>query len=145
LPILPVTIGNGTLQNVLLDGGSRVNMITEEEWLQLGLRTPQAAPYRLHMADQMELVGLIRNIKIHIHGIPYFISLIVVRNTEVNNAYSMLLGCPWLIDAKVNHDWGNNMVTIQGNGTIKIISISQHKGPRLKLLEMLVCYNFARA
>ena len=87
-------------------------MITKEEQLQLGLPTPQAAPYRLRMVDQtmVEPVGLIRNIKIHIHGIQYFISLTVICNTEVNDAYSMLLGRPRLIDA--NHDWRNNMVTI---------------------------------
>jgi hypothetical protein len=64
------------------------------------------------VADQTVVnpVGLIRNIKIHIHGIPYFITLTVICNTEVNDAYSMLLGHPWLIDAKVNHDWGNNGV-----------------------------------
>jgi hypothetical protein len=96
LPILPMTIGIGTLQNVLLDGGSGVNMITEEERLRLGLPASQAAPYRLRMADQtvVEPVGLIRNIKIHIHGIPYFISLTVICNTKVNDAYSMLLGRP---------------------------------------------------
>jgi hypothetical protein len=78
------------------------------------------------MADQtvVELVGLIKDIKIHIHGIPYFISLTVIRNTEVNDAYSMLLGRPWLIDAKVNHNWRNNMVTIQGNGIVNTISVS---------------------
>jgi hypothetical protein len=116
LPILPVTIGNGTLQNVLLDGAFGINMIKEEEQLW----------YRLRMADQpvVELLGLIKNIKIHIHGIPYFISLTVIRNTEVNDAYSMLLGHPWLIDAKVNYDWGNNMVTIRGNGIVKTIYVS---------------------
>jgi hypothetical protein len=45
LPILPVTSGNGTLQNVLLDGGSKVNIITKDEWVRLS--TPQSAPYRL--------------------------------------------------------------------------------------------------
>jgi hypothetical protein len=89
-------------------------MITEEKWMRLGLLASQVAPYRLRMADQtvVELVGLIRNIKIHIHGIPYFITLTVICNTKVNDAYSMLLDRPWLIDAKVNHDWRNNMVTI---------------------------------
>lgn len=120
-------------------------MITEEKWVRLGLLASQVAPYRLHMAYQnvVELEGLIKNIKIHIHGISYFIILTVICNTKVNDAYSMLLGCPWLIDAKVNHDWKNNMVTIWGNVTIKTISVSKQKGPRSTLPEVLVCYNFA--
>jgi hypothetical protein len=31
----------------------------------------------------------------------------------------MLLGRPWLKDAKMAHDWGNNIVTMQGNGIAK--------------------------
>jgi hypothetical protein len=64
------------------------------------------------MADQavVQPVGLIRNVRIHIHGISYFITLIVIRNKEINEAYSMLLGHPWLIDAKVTYDWGNKVI-----------------------------------
>jgi hypothetical protein len=51
LPILPVAIGTNSLQNVLRNGGSGINMITEEERLRLGLPTPQVAPYRLCMED----------------------------------------------------------------------------------------------
>lgn len=91
----------------------------------------------------MEPVGLIRNVRIHIHGIPYNISLTVIRNKEVNEAYSMLLGRPWLIDVKVTHDWGNKLVTIRGNGTVKTISINERTGPLPKLPEVLVCYHLA--
>jgi hypothetical protein len=31
----------------------------------------------------------------------------------------MLLGCPWLKDAKIIHDWGTDMVIIEGNNIIK--------------------------
>jgi hypothetical protein len=57
------------------------------------------------MVDQARVqpVGLIRKVRIHIHGIPYFINLTVIRN-KVNEAYNMLLGRSWLIDAKVYHD-----------------------------------------
>jgi hypothetical protein len=34
----------------------------------------------------------------------------------------MLLGKPWLRDAKLKHDWGNNVIVVQGNGIIKTIS-----------------------
>jgi hypothetical protein len=106
LPVIAIQVGKETLENVLLDRGSGVNLITEEERIRLGMQTPLPAPYRLRMADQVVVqpVGLIRNVRIHIHGIPYFITLTVIRNKEVNEAYSMLLGRPWLIDAKVTHD-----------------------------------------
>jgi hypothetical protein len=37
----------------------------------------------------------------------------------------MLLGRPWLRYAKVTHDWGNNVIIVQGNGTVKIILINK--------------------
>lgn len=60
---------------------------------------------------------------------------------EVNEAYNMLLGHPWLIDAKVTCDLGNKVVTLQGNGTMKTILVNQRIRPRLKLPEVLVCNN----
>jgi hypothetical protein len=48
LPVIAVQVGKETLENVLLDGGSGMNLITEEERIWLGLPDP----YQLRMADQ---------------------------------------------------------------------------------------------
>jgi hypothetical protein len=66
------------------------------------------------MADQIttKLVRLIRDLKIYVHGIPYIIMFITLQNNVVNSNYSMLLGRPWLRDAKVAHDWGSNIIII---------------------------------
>jgi hypothetical protein len=40
----------------------------------------------------------------------------------------MLFGRPWLRDAKVTHDWGNNVIIAQGNGTVRTISINKKLG-----------------
>jgi len=37
----------------------------------------------------------------------------------------MLLGRPWLKDAKATHDYGNNMIAIQGNGIIRTILVNK--------------------
>jgi len=72
------------------------------------------------MVDQTTTkpMGLIRDLKIYVHGILYITMFIVFQNSVVDSSYSMLLGKPWLRDAKVAHDWGNNTITIQGNQTI---------------------------
>jgi hypothetical protein len=44
----------------------------------------------------------------------------------------MLLGRPWLKDAKVTNDWGNNIITIHGNGTITTISMTKNLGSKVK-------------
>jgi hypothetical protein len=65
---------------VLLDGSSRINIITEELKLRLGLPKPKLAPYNLRMTDQTttKLVGLIRDLKIYVHSIPYITMFIVL-------------------------------------------------------------------
>jgi len=58
------------------------------------------------MADQSMIgpLGFIKKLEIHIHLIPYIATFIVLKNNVVDSNYSMLLGRPWLIDAKVTHD-----------------------------------------
>jgi hypothetical protein len=34
----------------------------------------------------------------------------------------MLLERPWLRNANIKHDWGNNVITNQGNGIVRTIS-----------------------
>jgi hypothetical protein len=54
----------------------------------------------------------------YVQGIPYINTFTVLQNIVINLSYSMLFGRPWLKDVKVAHDWGNDMIMIQGNGTI---------------------------
>lgn len=57
--------------------------------------------------------------------------------------YSMLLGQPWLRNAKVIHDWGKNLLTIKGNGMISMISITKHLDANTKRPKILLHYDFA--
>jgi hypothetical protein len=54
----------------------------------------------------------------------------------------MLLGCPWLRDAKIFHDWGNNIVIIKGTRIVKTILVTKKLEAPTKRLEVLVCYDF---
>jgi len=64
---------------VLLDGGFKLNIITNELKLRLGLLKPKLAPYNLRMVDQTttKLVGLIKDLKIYVHGILYITMFII--------------------------------------------------------------------
>jgi hypothetical protein len=115
-----------------------------ESQLRLGLPNPKPTPYNLRMAKQTitKLVGLIKDLKIYVHGIPYITMFTVLQNSVVDSKYSMLLGKPWLRDAKVVDDWGSNIVTIQENGTFRTIIVIKHLGGEVGRLEMLLCYNY---
>ncbi len=58
------------------------------------------------MADQTTTkpMGLIKDLEIYVHGIPSITTFIVLQNSVVDSNYSMLLGGPWLKDAKMAHD-----------------------------------------
>jgi hypothetical protein len=60
----------------------------------------------------------------------------------LNVNYCMLLGRPWLQDVNVMHNWGNNFISIEGNGTICTIAITKHLDNNIKRQELLLCYDF---
>jgi hypothetical protein len=83
--------------------------------------------------------GIIKKLKIHIHGIPYIATFTILRNNVVDSSYYMLLGRPWLRDEKVTHDWGNNVITIHRNGTINTTSINRKLGTKTIKPQILAC------
>jgi hypothetical protein len=98
---------------VLLDEGSRINIIIKPLKLRLGFPKLKPIPYNLKMVDQTttKLVGLIY-LKIYAHGILYITTFIVLQNSVIDYSYFMLLGRPWSTDAKMAHGWGSNTATI---------------------------------
>ncbi len=110
----------------------------------MGLPKPKPTPYNLRMADQTTTkpVGLIRDLKIYVHGIPYITTFIVLQNSLVDSSHSMLLVRPWLKDVKMAHDWGSNIITIQGNGTVRTITVTKHLRSEVRKPKMLLCYDY---
>jgi hypothetical protein len=112
--------------------------------IQLGLSKLNPAPYNLHMVNETiaKPLDLIKDLKIFVHGIPYIVTIIVINNNFLDSSYSMLLGHPWLKDAKLSHDWGNNIVIIQGTCIVRTIPIIKKLGGQTKRPEVLMCYDF---
>jgi hypothetical protein len=73
--ITHVQVGNTFIEYVLLDG-KRTNHIMEKLKVQLGLSKPKLALYNLRMTDQIIVkpLGLIKDLKILVHKIPYVVS-----------------------------------------------------------------------
>jgi tetrahydromethanopterin S-methyltransferase subunit G len=106
MEVIQVQVGKNIIKDVLIDGGTSVNVIIKNLRTKLCLTKPRPTPYHLRMVDQnmTKPLGIIINLKIHIHGIPYIATFIVLENNVVDSNYFMLLGRPWLRDAKVTHD-----------------------------------------
>ncbi len=58
------------------------------------------------MLDQTttQLMGLIHDLQIYIHNIPFVATFVILQNNVVDSNYFMLLVRPWLKDTKVEHD-----------------------------------------
>jgi len=85
-------------------------------------------------------LGIIKKFKIHVHGIPYVTTFTVLQNSMVDFSYSMLLGRLKLKDAKVTHDWGNNVIIVQGNGIVRTILVNQKLGAKTRRPQVF-CYD----
>jgi hypothetical protein len=66
-----------------------------------------------------------------------------MQNNVLDGSYSMFLGWPWLRNAKVIHDRGKNLITIEGNGAIWMILITKCFDVNTKWPKILLCYDFA--
>jgi hypothetical protein len=73
------------------------------------------------MVDQTNTkpVGFIKDLKIYVHGILYINMFIILHNSVLDSSCSMLLGRPWLKDAKVAHDWGSKLLPYKGMGRLE--------------------------
>jgi len=60
------------IDNVFLNGGLGVNIITKQLSTRLGLPKLKLAPYNLWITNQTttKLVGLIKDLRMYVHGIP---------------------------------------------------------------------------
>jgi hypothetical protein len=65
---------------VLLDVGSKINILIKKLKMHLGLLKPNPTPYNLCMADQTihKPLGLIKDFRILVHGIPCIITFIMM-------------------------------------------------------------------
>jgi hypothetical protein len=102
MAMIQVQVGKNFIEDVLLDGDSRVNNITKKLRVQLGLSKPKPALYNLHMVNQTiaKPLGFIKDVRIIVNIIPYVVSFTIIQSSMLNSSYFMLLGFPWLRDLK---------------------------------------------
>ncbi len=81
MAIIQVQVGKNIVEDVLIDGGASVKIITENLRTKLGLSKRRLVRYHLKMADQSMTrpLGIIQKLKIHICDIPYIATFIVLK------------------------------------------------------------------
>ena len=113
-PTIDVSIDGVLITGVQVDGGSSVNLMTADTMEKLGLSDLLPTNLLLRMADHSKVlpVGVLVNVDTNIAGIVYKIDYVVFQLKSSTLSYPILLGRPWLFDAKARNDWGRGTLTI---------------------------------
>jgi hypothetical protein len=76
--VIQIQVGKNIVEDVLIDEGIIMNIIIKNLKTKLGLPKSRPTPYHLRMADQSMTI-IIKKFKIHLHGIPYITTFIVMK------------------------------------------------------------------
>ncbi len=85
MAIIQVQTRRNTIDDVLLFGRLKVNIITKKLKIKLRLPKLKPAPHNLQMANQptKTLVGLIKDLKMYVHGIQYIATFKLLQNNVI--------------------------------------------------------------
>lgn len=120
-----ITIGAREMQGV--------NVIIESIAKELGLEW-EPIPFNIRMADNRTVLprGLVKHAKIKVGSMEYLVNLVVIAmQTPTPDSYQVLLGRPWLRDAKVKHDWNRDRISLRKGNKKTYIEFGQNKTTRL--------------
>ena len=105
---IEVMVVDKVVPNVLVDGGSGLNILPEHTMKRLGLSLTGPSPFIINMANQSSVVPLemIKDCRISTGGEEYVVTFHVIKIHSNKDTFPLLLGRPWLkmLDAIVN--WG---------------------------------------
>ena len=98
VPEISVEYRGIRIDNVLIDGGAGVNIVTKTTCERFGWLDWLPVPFLVLMADQRRVrpLGILRNLVLSIGGISFEMVFVVMNMEDAEEEYSMLLGRPWL-------------------------------------------------
>ena len=121
-PIVDFFIDGTLIEGAQIESGSSVNLMIVDTIDEISLKTIATTLIILRMANQswIKPLDIFRHVLTIIWGLEFKIDFIVFKVTKSISSYTILLGRPWLFDAKVKDDWGRGIITI-GKRVNKII------------------------
>ena len=91
-----VMIVDKVVPNVLVDGGSGLNIMPERTLKQLGLHLIGPSPFITNMANQTSSVplGMVKDCRNHTGGEEYIVTFHVIKMYSTKDTFPILLGRP---------------------------------------------------
>ncbi|KAH7373764.1 hypothetical protein KP509_17G073900 [Ceratopteris richardii] len=105
-PYLSVTIYGITINGVIIDGGSGINLMPDFTLKSLRLQLSGEAKFTITLADQTRVkpLGIVEKVPVEMDGLTFFLDFVVLNLRQVNGGFPLLIGRPWLRHIQAMHD-----------------------------------------
>ena len=98
---------------MVLDRGSRVNVVTQDTAQTLGLSWEPIA-LNVRMAGNTTLLPKRDNLEFKTvdRWVGFSVRVVVLTIKSIEGSYQILMGRPWLKEAKAEHDWYGDRISV---------------------------------
>ena len=129
---LHAQIGEYDMNDIILDLGSEVNVLTKQTWEQMGKPTLEWSPIQLRLANQQKIVPLGRfpSVPVDIDGVSTLAYFEFIEIIDDRNSYPALLGIEWALDNYAVINLKNRHMTFEGKGLRFIVLLDPSQGER---------------
>ena len=113
------------MNDIILDLGSEVNVLTKQTWEQMGKPTLEWSLIQLTLANQQKIVPLGRfpSVPVDIDGVSTLAYFEVIEIIDDRKPYPALLGVEWEIDNYAVFNLKNRHMTFEGKGLRVIVPL----------------------
>ena len=129
-PLVDLEIEGYHVQEVVLDFGSQVNIMTRHTWEQLGRPRLYELGIYLKLADQglIEPIGVWKNVDTTIKGISTKVDFEIIDAKEGSSSFRVLVGRTWGRKMKASISLDKERIKLEGNGQKVIVPIHPSQG-----------------
>jgi hypothetical protein len=129
---LSAHIGDYDMDEVILDLGSEVNVLTKQTWEIMGRPKLRYSPIQLKLANQQKVcpLGRLSNLPMDIDGVQSLAYFEVIEIIDDRNPFPALLGIDWDFDNLTVINLKNKQMTFEGHNIRIIAPLDPSMGPR---------------
>ena len=123
---IEVMVVDKVIPNVLVDGGSGLNILREHIMKRLGISLTGPSRFIINMANQSPAVplGMIKDYRINTVGKEYVVTFHIINMHTNKKTFSILLGRHWLKMSNAIVDWGEAKPSIIYNPKDNRVKVS---------------------
>ena len=120
------------MDEVILDLGSEVNVLTKQTWEQMGSPKLTRSPIHIRLANQQWVtpMGRLPQVPVDIDEVRNFADFEVIEIISDSRLYRVLLGIDWAIGNMAVIDLKKRQMTFEDNQIQVIAPLDPFQGPR---------------